>query len=102
MIAVERVCFWGTRYDLKRRSEEHTSELQSRLHLVCRLLLEKKNVVTALSISLDCPCSSIQGPPLIRSTHDAADSDPTPRGNACPPRLSAGGHSAEAGTGTQP
>src|SRR3989449_5478735 len=27
------------RYD---RSEEHTSELQSRLHLVCRLLLEKK------------------------------------------------------------
>ena len=24
------------------RSEEHTSELQSRLHLVCRLLLEKK------------------------------------------------------------
>src|SRR2546422_8080208 len=25
-----------------RRSEEHTSELQSRLHLVCRLLLEKK------------------------------------------------------------
>src|SRR2546422_6507912 len=28
---------------LARRSEEHTSELQSRLHLVCRLLLEKKN-----------------------------------------------------------
>src|SRR5712675_3080229 len=26
----------------RRRSEEHTSELQSRLHLVCRLLLEKK------------------------------------------------------------
>src|SRR5687768_18176091 len=26
----------------ERRSEEHTSELQSRLHLVCRLLLEKK------------------------------------------------------------
>src|SRR5687768_17902131 len=26
------------------RSEEHTSELQSRLHLVCRLLLEKKNI----------------------------------------------------------
>src|SRR2546422_8528147 len=29
------------------RSEEHTSELQSRLHLVCRLLLEKKNHVRA-------------------------------------------------------
>src|SRR5687768_18231566 len=28
--------------ELARRSEEHTSELQSRLHLVCRLLLEKK------------------------------------------------------------
>src|SRR2546422_1861485 len=26
----------------QKRSEEHTSELQSRLHLVCRLLLEKK------------------------------------------------------------
>src|SRR2546429_6681379 len=30
------------------RSEEHTSELQSRLHLVCRLLLEKKNNVHTL------------------------------------------------------
>src|SRR5690625_6638927 len=28
------------------RSEEHTSELQSRGHLVCRLLLEKKNIST--------------------------------------------------------
>src|SRR2546422_4227479 len=28
------------------RSEEHTSELQSRLHLVCRLLLEKKKYTT--------------------------------------------------------
>src|SRR2546429_1508479 len=30
-----------------KRSEEHTSELQSRLHLVCRLLLEKKKKVTS-------------------------------------------------------
>src|SRR2546429_6534002 len=29
-------------FAVKTRSEEHTSELQSRLHLVCRLLLEKK------------------------------------------------------------
>src|SRR3989449_3321010 len=29
-----------------KRSEEHTSELQSRLHLVCRLLLEKKKTTT--------------------------------------------------------
>src|SRR2546422_8449662 len=28
----------------RNRSEEHTSELQSRLHLVCRLLLEKKKI----------------------------------------------------------
>src|SRR2546422_7682258 len=32
------------------RSEEHTSELQSRLHLVCRLLLEKKKNHTTLAI----------------------------------------------------
>src|SRR2546422_7615243 len=31
-----------TRVRRRPRSEEHTSELQSRLHLVCRLLLEKK------------------------------------------------------------
>src|SRR5690554_7602582 len=29
-------------FEIKKRSEEHTSELQSRPHLVCRLLLEKK------------------------------------------------------------
>src|SRR2546422_4378129 len=33
------------------RSEEHTSELQSRLHLVCRLLLEKKKTVILLRCS---------------------------------------------------
>src|SRR5207249_8971999 len=33
----------GGRLDLCPRSEEHTSELQSRFDLVCRLLLEKKN-----------------------------------------------------------
>src|SRR3712207_9438715 len=32
--------------DLGARSEEHTSELQSRQYLVCRLLLEKKNATT--------------------------------------------------------
>src|SRR3712207_8884088 len=31
------------------RSEEHTSELQSRQYLVCRLLLEKKNKLTSIS-----------------------------------------------------
>src|SRR2546422_6438302 len=33
----------------EKRSEEHTSELQSRLHLVCRLLLEKKKRMMAFS-----------------------------------------------------
>src|SRR2546429_1070685 len=42
------------------RSEEHTSELQSRLHLVCRLLLEKKNSISA------CAASSC---PTIRASH---------------------------------
>src|SRR5438445_6551653 len=34
------------RRELRLRSEEHTSELQSRQYLVCRLLLEKKQVMT--------------------------------------------------------
>src|SRR2546429_2587297 len=34
------------------RSEEHTSELQSRLHLVCRLLLEKKKKLQLLQLSV--------------------------------------------------
>src|SRR3712207_7947215 len=33
----------STAFDEEARSEEHTSELQSRQYLVCRLLLEKKN-----------------------------------------------------------
>src|SRR5690625_6994663 len=41
------------------RSEEHTSELQSRGHLVCRLLLEKKNSI--MSESLPAPGGAITG-----------------------------------------
>src|SRR2546429_5827191 len=48
---------------LRLRSEEHTSELQSRLHLVCRLLLEKKkdeSMPTSLCARVDfaglCRC----------------------------------------------
>src|SRR2546422_5409687 len=41
----------GLRLD---RSEEHTSELQSRLHLVCRLLLEKKKkIISAIVLTID-------------------------------------------------
>src|SRR5690625_6084820 len=39
---VEQVNMIGRTDDFQTRSEEHTSELQSRGHLVCRLLLEKK------------------------------------------------------------
>src|SRR2546422_3306309 len=38
------------------RSEEHTSELQSRLHLVCRLLLEKKKLSPANLSHTGRPC----------------------------------------------
>src|SRR5215813_15614861 len=37
---------WPPAPTWRRRSEEHTSELQSRPHLVCRLLLEKKKTTT--------------------------------------------------------
>src|SRR5690348_17910790 len=48
------------------RSEEHTSELQSPVHLVCRLLLEKKKKNTgkqretfALGAQLPAPCDAV-------------------------------------------
>src|SRR2546422_8085579 len=47
------------------RSEEHTSELQSRLHLVCRLLLEKKNKQHAHVWQQDAP-GSPDAPTVIR------------------------------------
>src|SRR2546422_4590154 len=40
--AISPAAWPGLVAPLALRSEEHTSELQSRLHLVCRLLLEKK------------------------------------------------------------
>src|SRR5258707_11809855 len=48
-----------------RRSEEHTSELQSRQYLVCRLLLEKKRVLKAITFTV---CG--------RRTHDSSSSPP--------------------------
>src|ERR1041385_9307282 len=55
--AVEAMLGWtfeelrGRRmHDVAHRSEEHTSELQSRLHLVCRLLLEKKKIRRHLTL----------------------------------------------------
>src|SRR2546429_5873777 len=48
------------------RSEEHTSELQSRLHLVCRLLLEKKKIQHAGYGIGDPPDQCVYVPSLLR------------------------------------
>src|SRR5690625_3575285 len=72
------------------RSEEHTSELQSRGHLVCRLLLEKKKKKTKQSTSRHMPLSfrllSLSScplppppPPSPLSLHDALPILPPPR-----------------------
>src|SRR2546429_6849725 len=49
----------------RRRSEEHTSELQSRLHLVCRLLLEKKKKIQLEHRPLYTRSSFTRRPPSI-------------------------------------
>src|SRR3989442_11907561 len=43
------------------RSEEHTSELQSRPHLVCRLLLEKKKINDHIKVKLTIPLQQLNG-----------------------------------------
>src|SRR3712207_6953277 len=49
----------------RRRSEEHTSELQSRQYLVCRLLLEKKNSSLSLSPHHSPPSTLLFPPPSL-------------------------------------
>src|SRR5258708_9333019 len=66
--------------DLGARSEEHTSELQSPDHLVCRLLLEKKNT--------NGRPSSTHGPDLLRSRSPHAGRTGGP-GPLSPPRFRA-------------
>src|SRR2546422_7167327 len=53
------------RRQVRERSEEHTSELQSRLHLVCRLLLEKKKKGMSILLYLQCTTT----PLLVRQLH---------------------------------
>src|SRR2546422_3412568 len=51
------------------RSEEHTSELQSRLHLVCRLLLEKKKIKIRMHVKPCILCQvSLRSHPLLVHT----------------------------------
>src|SRR3712207_7534603 len=48
---MEQAALWtDSRYFIAARSEEHTSELQSRKNIVCRFLLEKKNTTIASSL----------------------------------------------------
>src|SRR5258707_8219639 len=47
-ITMWAVVGWIAQLLIESRSEEHTSELQSRQYLVCRLLLEKKNSIRKL------------------------------------------------------
>src|SRR5260370_30137309 len=61
---------------LERRSEEHTSELQSHLNLVCRLLLEKKNA--QLLCNLEHRAAPQPKSPPARATWDAAAHRPIP------------------------
>src|SRR5256884_3373358 len=64
------------------RSEEHTSELQSRLHLVCRLLLEKKKTHTHDLLSLfPAFLASCRQP----SIHGHITLNPSTLGNPIPP-----------------
>src|SRR2546422_4762851 len=51
----------GRRHRRHGRSEEHTSELQSRLHLVCRLLLEKKKKKPKRLLAAISPCTTPSG-----------------------------------------
>src|SRR2546429_7087324 len=56
----------------RERSEEHTSELQSRLHLVCRLLLEKKKHAADRHVWRDYYVG-IRGLCCVRTTVDMRD-----------------------------
>src|SRR5260370_4092220 len=57
----------GEETNTRQRSEEHTSELQSHLNLVCRLLLEKKNKFESLDVKANSPYASSAVPASIGS-----------------------------------
>src|SRR5690348_11868312 len=75
----ERVGDHGDRHDhrgglpVPNRSEEHTSELQSPVHLVCRLLLEKKKTIRPAEESRPRPSKSrASSPPLLAASSRSA------------------------------
>src|SRR5687767_15666918 len=62
-VLIKRVKWPIMRYRARRRSEEHTSELQSLAYLVCRLLLEKKKKSPRLSPATCLPPNSTSARP---------------------------------------
>src|SRR3712207_8665903 len=65
-----------------RRSEEHTSELQSRQYIVCRLLLEKKkNILYSPFLGSFTPCSVDRS---LLTTPSSTSPPPTSRSSAAP------------------
>src|SRR2546421_8498395 len=78
-------CDWSSDVCSSDRSEEHTSELQSRSDLVCRLLLEKKKQTTELQYRSGIICRLLVGQSRQtventreRADHDEPDRDHTP------------------------
>src|SRR2546422_341338 len=74
VVTAPKICVRGARCKLSSaykslRSEEHTSELQSRLHLVCRLLLEKKTRTGSQSAAIDLLQEAVGLDPLSRTVH---------------------------------
>src|SRR5256884_2368739 len=84
LLVLRNVCDFSSGVAGIQRSEEHTSELQSRLHLVCRLLLEKKKKKHKIAlveknkyayifhtIFLNCTINAYCSKPHMTSTVDA-------------------------------
>src|SRR5436309_6219624 len=66
------------------RSEEHTSELQSRENLVCRLLLEKKKITTHRRVQ---DSAGVSAPPFASSTPASRPSYVSRTPSSRPPSL---------------
>src|SRR5258708_28811880 len=60
-----------SRGGIGRRSEEHTSELQSPDHLVCRLLLEKKKLNNQSTVPIHCANKLVTDRPFLSFSHSS-------------------------------
>src|SRR5258705_9567608 len=65
------VLAYDTEYAMVDRSEEHTSELQSLRHLVCRLLLEKKKKALLISHHVEPTTADMYGISTLVPTNSA-------------------------------